>query len=78
MPVIRYQKRKLQATIAAHAMHAKHPEAAAVNGRRGADVTMEKYGGPSLWGRQMAMRRWSGKRVSMQPISQQEVDDAAD
>jgi hypothetical protein len=69
--------RRVRAASAAFAMHAKHPEAARINGRRGAQVTMARYGGPTLWGEQMARRRWSGKRIQLQPISPEEVGDAA-
>jgi hypothetical protein len=44
-------------------MHARHPDAAKRNGRKGGRKTAEGYkDGPKVWARRMALARWHGVR----------------
>jgi hypothetical protein len=74
---ISIMRRRLRATKAALAMHAKHPGMAREAGRKGAAAQMDKFGGPRLWGWQMAQRRWSAKRWRLRPVAKEKGDETA-
>jgi len=53
--------RSLKASIAAHVMHGRHPEAAASNGAKGGLRTAHDFHeGAAAWARRMALARWHG------------------
>lgn len=50
-----------RARLAALTMHARHPDAAKRNGRKGGRRTAESYkDGPRVWATRMAHARWHG------------------
>jgi hypothetical protein len=52
---------KTRARLAALTMHARHPNAAKRNGRKGGQATSTKYkDGPKVWAARMALKRWHG------------------
>src|SRR5688572_21330854 len=64
-------KRKTFASLAATTMHARHQQAARINGAKGGHKTAENFAdGPSAWGKRMALARWHGVKLQYVPISQ--------
>ena len=57
--------RRARARLAAHALHHKRPGIAREAGRKGGEVTSQRYPlGPRAWGVAMAMRRYHGTALS--------------
>jgi len=57
--------RRARARLAAHALHHKRPDIAREAGRKGGEVTSQRYPlGPRAWGVAMAMRRWHGTELT--------------
>jgi hypothetical protein len=53
--------RRARARLAAHALHHKRSDIAREAGRKGGEVTSQRYPlGPRAWGIAMSMRRWYG------------------
>lgn len=49
----------MRARLAALTMHARHPDAAKRNGRKGGRKTAANYkDGPKVWATRMALARW--------------------
>jgi len=56
--------RRARARLAAHALHHKRPDIAREAGRKGGEVTSQRYPlGPRAWGVAMAMRRHHGTEL---------------
>ena len=56
--------RRARARLAAHALHHKRPEIAREAGRKGGEVTSQRYPlGPRAFGVALAMRRWYGTEL---------------
>lgn len=59
---------KMRARIAALTMHARHPDAAKRNGRKGGRKAAENYrDGAKVWGVRMALKRWHGVPFEYNP-----------
>ena len=57
--------RRARARLAAYALHHKRPDIAREAGRKGGEVTSQRYPlGPRAWGVAMAMRRWHGTELT--------------
>jgi hypothetical protein len=51
----------MRARLAALTMHARDPEAAVRNGRKGGSTTFERYkDGKKVWAMRVALKRWHG------------------
>ncbi len=51
----------MRARLAALTMHARDPQAATRNGRKGGNATANRYkDGPKVWAVRMALKRWHG------------------
>ena len=56
--------RRARARLAAYALHHKRPDIAREAGRKGGEVTSQRYPlGPRAWGVAMALRRWHGTEL---------------
>lgn len=52
---------QMKTRLAALTMHARHPDAAKRNGRKGGKATASLYkDGPKVWAVRMALKRWRG------------------
>jgi hypothetical protein len=64
---VRRLRRSRAASIAAYAMHEKHPELAAEAGRKGAEARWKQYKNPSEYARWLARKRWYGELAGRAP-----------
>ena len=61
-------RRKRAASIAAYAMHERHPDAAVLNGRKGGRARAAQFRNRSVMMRWLALRRWHGPYAGPPPL----------
>ena len=64
---VRQLRRRRAASVAAYAMHERHPDAARTNGSKGGRARMAQIGDPSVYMRWVARRRWHGPYAGPPP-----------